>query len=176
MELDLEARSVVRQFNTGAMKVGDGRDEAETETAAWAVAARLEAIKAPQNMSTFLDRNSRSAVGYRKDRPAWAARNRELDRGFGPAVFYSVVDQVRDCVEQQIPIADNIYAIVSAEFERRAVVLGRRIEQLDDLASNLSQVKSAEFGGPMMGLDLGNPQERRKGLQNFIELGDNIAD
>ena len=176
VELDPEARDVVCQFNTGAMKVGDGGDEAQTETATRTSPASLEAIKAPQNMLALLDRNPRSTIGYRKDRPVSPACDRDNNQAFRTAVLYGVVDQVRDGFEQQIPIADHIYVIVPGKLQRDVVVLGRRIMQLDDLACNLSQIETAELSGPAVGLDLRDPQKRRKSLQNFVQLSDHIAE
>ena len=64
MQLDDKAGLVVSHFDPSVVKIGDGGDEAETETAAGAVPARLEAIKAPQNMLALLDRDTESTIGY----------------------------------------------------------------------------------------------------------------
>ena len=65
MKLDAETGGVVRHFDTSPMKTGHGCDETETETVAGAVPAALEAVKPPQDVRTFLNWNSRSAIGYR---------------------------------------------------------------------------------------------------------------
>jgi hypothetical protein len=45
-----------------AVQVGDRGDQAQPEAMARAMPTALEAVKPPQNVSVFVDRNSRPAV------------------------------------------------------------------------------------------------------------------
>ena len=112
MKLASETGGVVCHLDASTVKVGDGCDEAEAKAVAGALAAALEAIKPPEDVLAVLDRNSRAAIGNRKNRSISVVRHgdRNLSVSFA-AVLDRVVNKIGDGVEQQIPIADHIYSI-----------------------------------------------------------------
>jgi hypothetical protein len=131
MKLASETGGVVCHLDPGAVKVGDGRDEAQAKAVARALPAALESIKPPEDVLAFLDRNSGAAIGNRKNGSGGVARDgdRNLSVSFA-AVLDSIIDKIGDGVEQQIPIADHLRSITGSEPQRYAVLLGRGIEQL----------------------------------------------
>ena len=126
------------------MKAGNRRDEAETETIARAVSAALKPIKPSQNLLALLCRDSRPVIGYRKQEAVCAVRERHRNLPSAAAVLDRVIDEIRNRVEQQIPIANYGYRLAFGEPEADGVLLRRRIEQLYDLASYLGDVNIAE--------------------------------
>jgi hypothetical protein len=150
MKLASETGRVVCHLDASAVKVGDGRDEAEAEAVARALAAALKAIKPPQDVLAFLNRNSRAAIGNGKNGSISVVRDGDgnLSVSFA-AVLDRVVDKIGDGVKQQIPISDHVHPIACSELQRYPVLLRRRIEQLDNFASNLGQVEIAEPGRPV---------------------------
>ena len=112
MKLASETGGVVCHLDASAVKVGDSCDEAKAKAVAGALAAALEAIKPPEDVLAFLDRNSRAVIGNRKNGSVGVAEDgdRDLFVSFA-AVLDCIVDKIGDGVEQQIPIADHIYSI-----------------------------------------------------------------
>ena len=94
MKLDSETGAIVGHLDPSSVQIGHGRDEAEAKAVAGAVAANLEAVKPPQDVLAFIDRNSRPAIGHRNNGLARGARNCDCDQAFGTTVFYGVVNKV----------------------------------------------------------------------------------
>jgi hypothetical protein len=116
MKLASETGGVVCHLDANAVKVGDGRDEAEAEAVARAVPAALEAIKPPEDVLAFLKRNSRAAIGNRKNGSIGVVGDGDRNLSVSlAAVLDRVVDKIGDGVEQQIPIADHIYPTTCSE-------------------------------------------------------------
>src|ERR1700739_4075654 len=112
MKIASEPGGVVCHLDASAVKVGDGRDEAEAEAIARALAAALEAIKPPEDVLALLQRNSRAAIGNGKNVSIRAERDGDghLPVSFA-AVLDRVVDKIGDGVKQQIAIADHVHPI-----------------------------------------------------------------
>ena len=110
VKLASETGGVVCHLDASPVKVGDGRDKAEAEAVARALPATLEAIKPPEDVLAFLNRNSRAAIGNRKNGSIGAVRDgdRNLSVSFA-AVLDRIIYKVGDGVEQQIPVADHIH-------------------------------------------------------------------
>jgi hypothetical protein len=160
MKLASEPGGVVCHLDACAVKVGDGRDEAEAEAVARALPAALEAIKPAEDVLAFLNRNSRAAIGNRKNGSIGVARDGDRNRSVSfAAVLDRIVDKIGDGVEQQIPIADHLRSITGSEPQRYAVLLRRGIEQLQDLSSNFGQIQISKPGRPVARLYLGDPQK-----------------
>jgi len=64
MEFDFKTRGIVRHGEASIVEIDNRSDEAETETVAGAVATALEPIKPSQNVSVFLNRDTRPAIGH----------------------------------------------------------------------------------------------------------------
>jgi hypothetical protein len=160
MKLASEARGVVCHLDASAVKVGDGRDQAEAEAVARALPAALEAIKSAKDVLAFVNRNSGAAIGNRNNGSVGVARDgdRNLSVSFA-AVLDRVVNKIGDGVKQQIPIADHIHSITCSEPQRYAVLLRGGIEQLDNLTSNFGQIQISKPGHPVARLYLCDPQE-----------------
>ena len=94
MKLDSETGGIVGHLDASPVQIGHSRDEAEDKAVAGAVAADLEAVKPPQDVLAFIDRNSRPAIGHRNNGLARGARNCDCDQAFGTAEFYGIVDKV----------------------------------------------------------------------------------
>src|SRR5271169_551082 len=99
MKRDPQTGRVVRHFDMGAVQFGDSRYEAEAEAVARAVAAVLEAIKAPQHVAAFGARDPGSAVGDRQHRTIGARRDADRHLARTAAVLDRVVDEIGQGVE-----------------------------------------------------------------------------
>ena len=94
VKLYLETGSIVSQYKSGAVQIGYSSNQAETEAVAGTVAATFEAVKASENLFAFLDRDSRSAIGYHKNGAIDALRDCNSDLAVVAAMLDRVVDEV----------------------------------------------------------------------------------
>ena len=67
MKLASETWGVVCHLDASAVKIGDGRDEAEAEAVARVLAGALKAIKSPEDGLAFVNWDSRAAIGNGKN-------------------------------------------------------------------------------------------------------------
>ena len=107
MKLDPQTGRVVGHNNVGAMQTGNRCYQAKTEPVSRPVAAALETIEPPQHMIALFDRYSGSPIADRENRAVGASRDSDTDLSSIAAMLYGVVDEIGDCVEQEIAIADH---------------------------------------------------------------------
>src|ERR1700739_4901505 len=128
VKLDPETGSIVVQRKSGLMQVGYRSNQAETEAVTGTVAAAFEAITPPQDVFAFHDRHARSVIGYRKNGPIDAFRDRDANLAVVTAVLDRVVHEGGNRVEQEIAIADYGHDLAGVELEPHTPLLGRRFE------------------------------------------------
>ena len=97
-ESELETRRVIEHFDPRAVKIGDGRDQAEPQTVSRRVAAVFEPVKALEDLLVFVRGNSGSVVGDRDDRLAIDVFVRDHDLPPGAAMLDRIVDEIGDGV------------------------------------------------------------------------------
>ena len=153
-KLDPQTGRVVGHKYAGVMQIGNCCNQAKTEPVSGPVAAALEPIKSPQDVITFFERNSGTPVADRQNRPIGAAFDDDSDLALITAMFDRVVDQIGDCVEQEIAISDHVDCFPRSQLKPDAPFLRRGLEQLYDLANDFAQIDIAEGGRPVPRLDL----------------------
>src|ERR1700674_1425695 len=84
------------------METSNGSDEAEAEPVAGAAATSLQPVKTPEDMLTFIDRNSRPIVGDRDDRTAITPGDLHRHLSGFTAVLDGVVYEIGLRIEQEV--------------------------------------------------------------------------
>src|SRR5208282_4856146 len=119
-----EPRRIVGEYQFGVVKLCDGGNEAEAQSAAGCATAALKAIESFEHALACLGRNAFAAIAHDHACAARVAAN--LD-GHAPrrrpAIFDRVVDEVRERVEQQIAVGHHNDAGRSGELDRAAAFL-----------------------------------------------------
>ena len=159
MKLDSETGRVVGHYNVGAMQIGDRCNQAKTEAVSRPIAAALEPIEPSQHVIAFVDRNAGSPVADRENRSIGKSRDGNPDLAAIAAVLDRVVDEIGDCVEQEIAIADHVRCLAYRKLEPDGLFFGRWLEQFYDFADDLAQIGVAERSRPVARLDLRDPQQ-----------------
>ena len=102
---DHQPGGVVLQLQRRFVKLGDGGDETQAESASRRAARGLESIEPPQHRFALLGRNARPAVGdHDGDGVVVGGDVQRHGAPFG-GVLHCVVEQVRERLEDQIGIA-----------------------------------------------------------------------
>ena len=70
LQLDPQSRRIIRHFDLRSMEIGNGCNQAQTETAARAVTTVLQPIETFQHVLAFIGWNSRTVIGNGHDRAA----------------------------------------------------------------------------------------------------------
>jgi hypothetical protein len=159
MKLDSQTRRFVGHDNVGAMQIGNRCNQAKTEAVPRPITAALEPIKPSQHVIAFFDRNSRSSIADRENRPIGASRDGDLDLAPIAAMLDRVVDKIGDRVEQEIAIADRGHCFTCRQLELDGSFLRRGLEQFYNLANDLAQIGVAERSHTVARLDLRDPQQ-----------------
>ena len=94
----------------------------------------------------------------------------------GAAMLDRIVHEIGDGIEDQVAIAGHQHLAIADDGEAGAVLFGRGIVQLDNLAGDFDQIDGAERALSRLGLDLRDPRDRREYPQDGIEVGDRVAD
>src|SRR5580704_13168966 len=157
------------------MQPRDGSDKAETEAIARAVSAALEPVESLEDALALLERDARTTIRYRDRGAVLGVRRRDLDVA-SPAVLDRIVDEVGDRLEQEVPVAKHEHPPAALALHATALLFGRGVEQLCNLASNVVQVHDAEASARIEPLDPRDPQERRKRPQYSIEFAHRVGD
>ena len=93
-QLDPQSRRIIRYFDLRTMEIGNGCNEAQTETTARAVTTMLQPIKAFQHVLAFIGRNSGTVIGNGHDRAAGTAAHLDHHSVIVAAVLDRVVDEI----------------------------------------------------------------------------------
>ena len=140
--------------------MGDGSDQAEPQPVPLRVAAVFEPVKALENLLVFVGGNSVPVIGDRDDRPAIDVFVRDHDLPSGAAMLDRIVHEIGDGIEDQVAIAGHQHLAIADDGETGALLFGRGVVQLHNLAGDFHQIHGAERALPCLGLDLRNPRER----------------
>src|SRR5262249_31949944 len=167
--------TVVLHSDASPVRLSDGRDKAEAEAIARAVSAPLDPVEPLEDVRALFEGNARSMISDRNRGTVTAVPPRDLDIA-GPAMLDRIVDEVGNRVEQEIPVAKHGHPAVALELHATALLFGRGVEQLCDLAGDFIQVDDAERRVRIERLDTRDAQQRRKGPQHGIELSHRIDD
>ena len=87
-----------------------------------------------------------------------------------------VVEQVRDHLDEQLPVARHRQRLIEARDESFSLFLGGGLKRLDDLARDLGEIERPEGRPPCAGLDLADAQESVEGLEHAFDFGDRSVD
>src|SRR5262249_40858195 len=96
------------------MQARDDRDEAETEATAGGAAAALDPVEALEHVRALLAGNARSPIRDGDRGPRTIVSHPHLDVARA-AVFEGVVEEIRDRVEQKVPITEHRDAAATLE-------------------------------------------------------------
>ena len=139
------------------MKASDGSDQTEPETVSRRVATVFEPVKALENVLVFVSGNSGPVIGDRDDGSAFNDFVGNDDLPSGAAMFDRIVHEIGDGIEDQVTIASHQHLTIADNAETGAVLFGRGIVQLDNLAGDFDQIHGAERALSRLGLDLRDP-------------------
>ncbi len=117
------------------MQLSYSRDQAETKAMARAASAALDPVESLEDMLAFLEGNTGPTISNRDRGTVVVVTHRDLD--IPPAVRYSIVDEVGNRVEQEITVANHRHPTAALEPHATALLFGRGVEQLCDLAGNV---------------------------------------
>jgi hypothetical protein len=134
---DFETWQVVNHFDLSSMETGNGGDNAEPEAIPGCAATPFEPVKTLENMSILVSGNSRPVIGYRNEGSAVAMRNLNRHLPRVTAMLDGIVDEIGNCIEQEISISRDEYALIPGEREMPAAFFRDGIEQLHDPTRNL---------------------------------------
>ena len=93
-----------------------------------------------------------------------------------PAVFERVVEQVGDRLRQQVAVAADHRARRAVEPQRKALLLGERLVQLDDGAGDLGEIERLAAPAAGAGFRLGDAEQRVEGREQPVGLVDRGPD
>ncbi len=126
------------------MQMGDGGDQRKTEARPWLRAARFEAHEALDRPRAIGLRNSRAAVGDGNQHAGAVASGFDANVAFRArfgAVLDRVVDEVGECLADQLPIAVNLQRLRRLDRKIHALLLGERLIQFRHAARDLGGVE-----------------------------------
>ena len=127
-KLDFQARCVVDHFNVSRMETGDGGDEAEAEPVARSAATSFKTVKAFEDVLIFIEGNSRPVIGDRNDGAAVALFGFHSNMTRVTAMFYGVVDEIGDRIEQEVSVARGEHALIPDNLEMPTLIFRGGIE------------------------------------------------
>ena len=141
------------------MQISNRCNQAKTEAVSRPIAAALESIEPPPHVIAFFDRNAGPPIADRENRPIGPLRDGDPDLAPSTAVLDRIVDEIGDCVEQEIAIADHVRCLAYRKLEPDRLFFGRWLEQFCDFADDLAQIGVAKRSRPVARLDLRDPQQ-----------------
>src|SRR5689334_17663273 len=140
-----------------------------------AVSAALDPVEPLEDVLVLLEGNAGPTISDRDRGTLVVVTYRDLD--IPPTVLDGIVDEVGDRVEQEIPVANyGHHSSAALEFDVAALLFGRGVEQLGDLAGHLVQVDDREGSSRIQRLDVRDPQHRRKDAQHAVEFSHRVGD
>src|SRR6186713_1108162 len=135
--VDDQAKSV--QFD-------DGRNQIEPKADAGRAANLVGAIESAQHRFMFLFADSWTRIRHAQDGLVLAAQQLELDAAAPGRELDSVVDEVGNRLQQQVPIAAHMRRARGHRAQRDLLVFGDRLVDVADLAQHFAQRNVAEGG------------------------------
>ncbi len=156
----------------------DGKAEAEAGRFAFAlVAADLRAVEAVQHRFAFGGGNAGAAVDHVDARSGFAFARSQHDAAAGRSELDRVVDEIGNCLEQQIAVGAQRRER-SRKFEREGNVLvfGERRIQFVYAPQFLAQIDVAEAGAAADIFEFGNAQQRAEAVEQIVRVGDAAFD
>ena len=110
------------------METGDGGDKAEAEPVAGSAATSFKPVEALEDVLIFIDGNSRSVIGDRNDGTAVGLFDLYGYLTRGTAMFYGVIDEIGDRIEQEVSVARSEHALIPDNLEMPMLIFRRGIE------------------------------------------------
>ena len=126
------------------MQAGDGSDQAQPETVSRRVAALFQPIEALENMLAFFGGIPGPSSAIETTGLPSMVSFATTTCPPGAAMLDRVVDEIGDGIKDQVAIAGHQHLAIAGDGEMGAVLLGRGIVQLDNLAGDFDQVHGAE--------------------------------
>lgn len=126
------------------MQTGDSGNETQTQTVARHASASLQPVKSLEDVLMLVFGNSRSIVGNAQD--PMIIVTLDLDEHPPPlsAVLDRIVHEVRQCVEQEVPVSCDEAGLFIRNRETHMLDLRRCIKQFDDVPGDFRQIDRAK--------------------------------
>jgi len=152
-------------------------NQAETQSAAGAVAARFKPVESFGDIAPFVERNAGSPIGNGNDRCS-ADHFSDLDRDHAAidAMLYGVIDEVGKRIKQKIAISDNDDWRSIGDIDRQPILFGSGLEQTNNLTREFRQIDRLKCGPLRLRLYARDPQERGKNPQYVVQFGNREAE
>ena len=93
-QLDPQPRRIIRHFDLRSMEIGNGCNEAQTETTARTVTTVLQPIETFQHVPALIGWNSATVIGNGHDRAAGTAAHLDHHNIIVATVLDRVVDEI----------------------------------------------------------------------------------
>ena len=165
-----ETRAVVGEFDANAVQVGDGLDEREAQTVAFAGAGRVQPDEAAEHAVALRVRDPGTGVRYGTPEPKAVAAQRHGDAGSRPGVADRVLDQVRQHLGEEVAVAAHAEPRDDLDHHGLAGIFRHRPVGFGDGREHGRQVDVRETAAARPGFDLGDPEQRREDAQDSIHV------
>ncbi len=165
-----ETRAVVGEFDANAVQVGDGLDEREAQTVAFAGAGRVQPDEAAEHAVALRVRDPGTRVRYGTPEPKAVAAQRHGDAGSRPGVADRVLDQVRQHLGEEVAVAAHAEPRDDLDHHGLAGIFRHRPVGFGDGREHGRQVDVRETAAARSGFDLGDPEQRREDAQDSIHV------
>ena len=93
-QLDPQSRLIIRHFDLRSMEIGNGCNEAQTETTARAVTTVLQPVETFEHVPALIGRNSGTVIGNGHERAIGATANLDHHNIIVATVLDRVVDEI----------------------------------------------------------------------------------
>jgi len=154
------------------VKLHDPGDQAQAQAIAGLRPAFVEPYEAFDDPATIFRPYSGATVGDCDDHFIALGGSGDYHiRPFGilaDAVFEGIVDEIADCLGEQLAVGADIEAGHGFQPDAAALLLGARLIKLDDIGQNLTGIDRLQALSCFARLGAGDRQERVEGLEKAV--------
>jgi hypothetical protein len=154
----LATRLVVPNLEVGAMHTGDcsNKTQAKTVPRRHMRLRTRTPVKRPQHRFALAHINTRSGVGNLQRGKTIIVPDLERELPSLRRELQRIVEQVLDCPEQQVDVADDLDRYRRMHLHRQAAILGKRLIKFNHVAQHDIKRDRTKTRAPSVGVDFRN--------------------
>lgn len=153
------------------MELGDGCNEGEPQACTGTIPGTLQPGESLERPSAILGGNPGSLVGHReRGRMAVGLLTEDDADGSSPSILERVLEQVRECLCQEMAVPLYPYSVFSTNAETESGFLGDGFVEFTCILDQGGEFHLDHFIVGPPGFDLGDMQQGIEGVEDLVQF------